>query len=130
VLVDAQGWLIAQDVAAADTPDGEGGREPVEEARREHPRLSHLWLDAGFGPTFVEWVRTWIGWTVEVVTKVAGQVGFRAQPRRWAVERTLAWLGEHRRLSEEYDQLEESTEAWIYLATIGLMARRITRLVN
>jgi len=130
VLVDTQGWLIAQYVEAADTPEGEGGRDPVEAAHRVHPRLTHLWIDAGFGPTFVEWVRTRIGWTVEVVTKLAGQGGFQVQPRRWVVERTFAWLGKHRRLSKEYDQLEESTEAWIYLAMIGLMARRITRLAN
>jgi putative transposase len=130
VLVDTEGWLIAPYVDGADVPEGDGGRCPVEAARREHPRLTHLWIDAGFGTTFADWVREVIGWTVAVVTKVAGQVGFQVQPRRWVVERTFAWLGKHRRLSKEYDQLEESTEAWIYLAMIGLMARRLTQVVN
>lgn len=101
----------------------------MREAQREHPRLAHLWLDAGFAGAFVDWVRTRTGWTVDVVTKVAGQQGFVVQPRRWVVERTLGWLNRYRRLSKDYEELEESTEAWIYVAMIGLMARRITRLV-
>lgn len=122
--------MIAQYVDAADVQEGDSGRLPVREAQREHPRLAHLWVDAGFAGEFVEWVQATIGWTVKVVRKVVGQVGFAVQPRRWVVERTYAWLGRHRRLSKDYEALEETTEAWIYAAMSGLMTRRITRLAN
>lgn len=110
---------------AADTPEWDGGREPVRQAQREQPRLRHLWVDAGFGAKFAAWVQEAVGWTVDVVTKVAGQQGFAVQPRRWVVERTLSWLGKQRRLAKDFERLEESTEAWIYLTMIRLMARRL-----
>lgn len=130
LLVDTEGWVIAQYVDAADVADSDSGRLVVRAAQRAHPRLHHLWVDAGFAGEFVDWVRQAVGWTAEVVTKVAGQVGFQVQAHRWLVERTYGWLGRQRRLSKDYEELEESTEAWIYLAMIGLMARRITHLTK
>jgi putative transposase len=114
-------------VDAADVPEWDGGREPVRQAQREHPRLRHLWTDAGFGAKFADWAREATGWTVDIVTKVAGQQGFAVQPRRWVVERTFSWLYKQRRLAKDYERLEESSEAWIYLAMIRLMARRLAQ---
>ncbi len=97
----------------------------MRQAQHEHPRLRHLWVDAGFGTKFAGWVREAVGWTVDGVTKVAGQQGCAVQPRRWVVERTLSWLFKQRRLTKDYERLEESSEAWIYLTMIRLMARRL-----
>jgi len=47
--------------------------------------------------------------------------------RRWVVERTLAWLGRYRRLSQEYDDLPERSEPMSYLAMSRLMWRRLAR---
>jgi putative transposase len=47
-------------------------------------------------------------------------------PRRWAVERTFGWLGRNRRLSKDYEELAETTEAWVYAAMTRLMLRRLT----
>jgi len=130
LLVDTQGWLIAVWVDAADVPEWDGGREPVRQAQRAHPRLRHLWVDAGFGTRFAQWVEQAVGWTVAVVTKVAGQQGFAVQPRRWVVERTFSWLFKQRRLAKDYERLEESTEAWIYLTMIRLMSRKLADLAH
>lgn len=51
--------------------------------------------------------------------------GFQVLPRRWVVERTFAWLGRWRRLSKDYEEMPESTEAWIYLAMSRLMLTRL-----
>jgi transposase len=53
--------------------------------------------------------------------------GFRVLPRRWVVERTFAWQSHQRRLSKEYERLCATSEAWIYLAMIRLMLRRLAR---
>ena len=54
--------------------------------------------------------------------------GFRGVlPRRWVVERTLAWLSFNRRLSRDYEGLPDTSEAFIYLAMARLMARRLAR---
>ena len=53
--------------------------------------------------------------------------GFKVVKRRWVVERTFAWLGRNRRLSKEYEGTVASSEAFIKLAMVHLMARRIVR---
>jgi transposase len=56
---------------------------------------------------------------VEIMRKPAGQHGFAVLPRRWVVERTLAWLTAHRRLARDYERLPEHAEAWVKWAVIG-----------
>lgn len=63
------------------------------------------------------------GLGVDVVTKVAGQQGFAVQPRRWVV----SWISQRRRLAKDDERLEESTDAWIYLAMLRLLSRRFAQ---
>lgn len=53
--------------------------------------------------------------------------GFQVVPRRWVVERTLAWLSRNRRLARDYEERESSEEAWMYLAMTRLLLRRRAR---
>jgi putative transposase len=53
--------------------------------------------------------------------------GFHVLPRRWVVERTFSWLGRSRRLSQDYERLAGSAEAFIYLVGIRLLLVRLTR---
>ncbi len=62
---------------------------------------------------------------LEVVKRT--QPGFKVIKRRWVVERTIAWLGRCRRLSKDYEATTDSGEAWVKLAMIHLMARRLVK---
>ena len=53
--------------------------------------------------------------------------GFQLLPRRWVVERTLAWLNRNRRLAKDFETAIETAEAWIFLASIQLLTRRLAR---
>jgi putative transposase len=53
--------------------------------------------------------------------------GFHLQAKRWIVERTFAWLGKCRRLSKDYEALPHTSQAFLYLAMIGLMVRRMAQ---
>jgi transposase len=53
--------------------------------------------------------------------------GFVVLPRRWAVERTLAWLSRNRRLAKDFEQTIASATAWLFIASVQLFTRRITR---
>ena len=57
----------------------------------------------------------------------AEQRGFAVLPRRWAVERTLAWLTSHRRLARDYERHPATSEAMIRWAAINTITRRIAR---
>jgi len=67
------------------------------------------------------------GWIFEVVKRSEDTDGFVVLPRRWVVERTFAWLGRYRRLSKDYEQLPETSEAMIYAAMVHLMLKRLAR---
>ena len=65
--------------------------------------------------------------TLHIVRKPAGQRGFAVIPRRWAVERTFAWLTAHRRLARDYERDPAISEAMIRWAAINTITRRIAR---
>ena len=73
----------------------------------------------------IGWVKALFGWTLAIVNKLDGQVGFQVLPHRWVVERTFAWLTRNRRLARDYERLPETSEAFIYVAIIRLMLKRL-----
>ena len=62
---------------------------------------------------------------LDIVCKPRGQIGFSVLPWRWIVERTFAWLGNYRRLARDYEIHPRTSEAWIKIAMIHLMVRRL-----
>ncbi|ETA00136.1 hypothetical protein CcI156_21230 [Frankia sp. CcI156] len=65
--------------------------------------------------------------TVEIVRKKPGQKTFEALPKRWVVERTLAWLTAHRRLAHDYERHPATSALFIHWAMIRTMVRRLVR---
>ena len=51
--------------------------------------------------------------------------GFKVLKWRWIVERTFGWLGRNRRLSKDYEESVASSMAWVRIALIGLLVRRL-----
>lgn len=124
--VDTLGLIWALMVVPASTQDRLGGIALVEKLRAAVKRLQMLWGDAPFDSALsYAWCR-W-GWVGVVVRKLVGQVGFVVQPKRWIVERTFGWLGRSRRLSKDYERTTASSEAFIKVAMIHLMIRRLRR---
>jgi putative transposase len=152
VLVDTEGLLIALNVHPANIMDRDGVKLLLTEPVRAHlARMRHLWLDAGYNGRGKgkDWIEQVTGWTVQTVkalhrykyywvpndippeqidwSQYLPPPGFHVLPRRWVVERTFAWLSHNRRLSKDYERLCTTSEAWIYVAMIRLMIRRIAR---
>lgn len=125
IVVDTLGLLLVVVVHSCALQDSVGAREVLPKLIGRFSRLLKIWADAIYRGTLVEWAREH-GWDLEIVEREPGQKGFVKLPRRWVVERTFAWLGLCRRLSKDYEVLPESSEAWVKLAMIGLMLRRLT----
>jgi transposase len=110
-------------VHPADVQDRDGGRDVLSKASWEVGRLRTVRVDAGYAGKFLDWAKSACGWSVEVIRRTSR--GFEVLPKRWVVERTFAWLTKHRRLSKDYEFLPASSEAFIQIAMIGLMLRRL-----
>ena len=66
-------------------------------------------------------------WTLEIVKRSDQVAGFQVLPRRWVVERTFAWFGRNPRLAKDFERTVTSSQAWLYLASVQLLARRLAR---
>ena len=112
-------------VHPADIQDRDGAKLVIVRLLGKFPRLRLIWADAGYAGRLVEWVMAVSGWVLEIVKRPRNRHRFEVLPRRWVVERTLAWLGRCRRLSKDYEALAATTEAWVQLAMVQLMLRRL-----
>ncbi len=124
LLVDTEGIPIRVAVLAANIQDRDGATDLLALAKPVCPRLEQVWADGGYSGALVAWTRKRCGWRLAIVSKSPDQQGFVVIERRWVVERTFAWLGRNRRLSKDYEEYGETTEAWIYLASIRLLLKR------
>ena len=119
------GLLLAVVVHAADIQDRDGAKLVLTKLLGRFPRLELIWADAAYAGALVDWARAVGGWVLEIVRRPKDSHSFEVLPRRWVVERTLAWLGRCRRLSKDYEELPKSSEAWVHIAMIHLMLRRL-----
>jgi transposase len=90
-------------------------------------RVRFVFADGGFAGRLLDWAQQLLRTTLHIVRKPAGQQGFAVIPRRWAVERTFAWLTAHRRLARDYERDPAVSEAMIRWAAIDTITRRIAR---
>ena len=96
--------------------------------RSAFPWLRHLFADGGYAGTKLATALAALGtWTLEIVKRSDIAQGFELLPRRWVVERTLAWLNRNRRLAKDFEALVETAAAWLMLASVKLLSRRLTR---
>jgi transposase len=68
------------------------------------------------------WVQKTFGWVLQTILRPVGVKGFVVLPKRWIVERTIAWINRCRRNATDYERKPEHSEAIIQLAMIALMS--------
>jgi len=112
-------------VHCAGIQDRDGAKLVLRKLRGAFPRLRLIWADGGYAGKLVAWVAMLGGWVLEIVKRSDEVKGFVVLPRRWVVERTFGWLMKFRRLCKDYEETTRSSETWIRLAMIHIMARRL-----
>lgn len=122
VLVDTLGLIWGLAVLPASPTDWDGAVAVFKRVGPGLPRLQQVWADSAYRALWDRMDRAW-RWTLEIVTKRDGAVGFEVLPWRWVVERTFGWFGRYRRLSKDYEHNPTSSETWIYIAMIHRMSR-------
>jgi putative transposase len=123
--VDTRGLILVVVVHGAGLQDRDGAKWVFATLRGVSPRLCLIWADGGDAGPWVAWVKAYAGWVLEIVKRSDDAQGFELLPHRWIVERTFGWLSRYRRLTRDYEETSQSSEAWIRLAMIHLMARRL-----
>lgn len=126
-IVDTMGLLLIMVVTVASMQDRDGAKLALERLQEKLalPRLKLIWADGGYRGKLVDWVKGTFSWVLEIVKRNDDVSGFKVLPRRWVVERTYGWLNNYRRLSKDYEELPETSEAVIYAAMVHIMVRRL-----
>jgi len=110
--------LLAILVLAADIAHRDGAELLLLIYHRLYPVLQQIWADGSYAGELEADVLTRYGIVLEIVRQLSAPKGFTVLPRRWVVERTLAWLTQGRRLVRDYERNPAYSEAWIWLSAI------------
>ena len=112
----------------ANIQDRDGAQALLGQIRGTFTRRQKVWADGAYaGPKLGHWVKAKCPWVLAIVKRSDAVKGFVVIPKRWGVERTFSWFGRNRRLSKDYERLIESSEAFVYIASIRLMTKRLAR---
>jgi transposase len=124
IAVDSQGLPHAIAVTTADVTDRDGAVAACTDYREELSEVEKLLVDGGYtGEPFAQRIWDVIEANVEVAKRNELHT-FAVVPKRWAVERSFAWLEKCRRLWKNCERLLETSLGMICLAFIALLLRR------
>jgi transposase len=122
------GLLVGLAVHSAGIQDRDAAPDVLKAVAARYPMLRHIFADGGYaGPKLRDALKTIGRWTVQIVKRSDTAQGFEVLPRRWVVERTLAWPGRCRRLSKDWEKSIASAEAWVLIAHIRRVTRHLAR---
>jgi putative transposase len=117
-------------VPPADVPDRDAAYDVLRAGQMAVPTLRHVWADASDAGELEEWAHEERECTIEMVRTPPDQHTFVVQSWRWIVERTLAWVGRHRRFSRDVEHDEVTTETLMYLASSHMLLKRLRPVLN
>ena len=118
IAVDVMGLLLTVLVTAASVQDRDAAKPLLWNLRKAFPSVRLAWADGGYAGKLIPWAKAALKLTVQIVRRPDDLHTFQVLPRRWVVERTLAWITRHRRTVRDYEQLPASHEAMILWAMI------------
>jgi transposase len=129
IAVDTIGLLLTVLITAAGVQDRDGAKPLLWNLRRAFPSVKLAWADGGYAGKLVTWARTKLKprLTLQIVKRPDDLHTFQVLPRRWVVERTLAWITRCRRTVRDYERLPGHHETIVYWAMIITMSRRLAR---
>jgi putative transposase len=129
IVVDSLGLLMVVAVTAASVDDAKPARGLFTQLdSQKYPRLETVYADSKYHNHSL---KAWMSeqgcqFKVEVVSRPPGTKGWIKLPKRWVVERSIAWINRDRRNSKDYERDPKSSEARMQLSAIGTMLRRLT----
>lgn len=124
IVVDTLGLILIVVIQAANIHDSVGAKEVLKTLKDKFlSGIKKIFADGGYMGDLIDWTKFHHGFEIEIVKRTE-EHKFKILPKRWIVERTFGWLSFHRRLSKDYERLDESEIAFIQLAMIRLMLNK------
>ena len=129
IAVDTIGLLLTVLITAAGVQDRDGAKPLLWNLRRAFPSVKLAWADGGYAGKLVTWAAAKLKprLTLQIVKRPGDLHTFQVLPRRWVVERTLAWITRCRRTVRDYERLPGHHETIVYWAMTITMTRRLAR---
>jgi putative transposase len=124
---DVTGLLLTVLITAASIQDRDAAKPLLWNLKKTFPAIRLTWADGGYAGKLVTWSKAALKLTLEIVKRPDDLHTFKVLPRRWVVERTLAWITRHRRTVRDYERLAAHHETYVYWAMIIVMTRRLAR---
>ena len=128
IVVDTLGLLVVVLVTGAGIQDRDAARPLLHLLSASCPRIRLIWADGGYAGKLLGWARHRLGLTLQIVNRSDDLTGFHVPPRRWVVERTLAWITRHRRCARDYERLQRHHEAMVRWSMIRITSRHLARM--
>ena len=122
-MVDSLGLLLTVLVTPANVQDRDGGQSLIEQTRVVLSRLRTIFADGVYNGTFESFCYN-VGWNLQIVRR-SDKPGFHVLPKRWIVERTIAWLNRCRRLAKDWERMNQNALAFLRWASVRLMVRKL-----
>lgn len=128
LVTDTDGSLLAAQVHAANIQDNHGAVPLLTEVGHDFPTLRHVFADRVYrGPKLLGAIADTGPWTIEIVTRIKSTGTFQPEPRRWVIERSIAWATRNRRLARDYERNPRTAEAWLWVASIKTLIRKLAK---
>ncbi|HEU5475652.1 MAG TPA: transposase [Actinophytocola sp.] len=129
IAVDTLGLLLSVLVTAASVQDRDAARPLLDALAASYHRIRLVWVDGGYAGKLLGWTRTSLTIVLQIVKRSDDTTGFVVLPRRWVVERSLAWITRHRRCVRDYERLPTHHEAMVHWSMIHITSRRLAKRV-
>jgi transposase len=129
IAVDSGGLLLVVLVTVASLQDRDGAKPLLWNLRKAFPKIKLAWADGGYAGKLVTWAKAKLKpkLALQIVKRPDDLHTFQVLPRRWVVERTLAWITRSRRTVRDYERLPGHHETIVWWAMIITMSRRLAK---
>ncbi len=123
IIVDTLGLILCVWVHSAGIQDRNAGLPIIEKLKERGNRIVKIFAYSGYNGVLVQRVKNQCGYDLEIVKKQENKA-FKVLPKRWIVERTIAWINNSRRMAKDYERHTATSEAMVQLAAIRIMLNR------
>ena len=125
ILVDTLGLLLVVVIHTANIQDRDGLALVCRRLRRRFPWLRLIFADGGYQGETAACAAAQERLRLQIVKREPGTRGFAVLPKRWIVERTIGWLNRCRRLAKDWECRSRKALAFLRLASIRIMLRKL-----